>query len=382
MNDLSPDELALLERAASFIDTQVRPRTQAWAAGRGDARDVLPAAAASGLLGVQVPPALGGAGLSFGCKSQLAERLAAVDFGLAMSLINTHNVATHLASAAMPALAQRWVPPLLAGERIGCTALTEPGAGSDFAAIETSAGAPCPAAGGSAAARPGSPMPRSLTSSSSTRRPGPAAVPRALPRSWSTAAQPGFSARAPCDIAAPHSMGIRRLPPRTGITAPTNELLHPPGEAFKAALVSINGARIYVAAMCCGMLGESLRVVVSAYGAQRHTFGLPLQEHQGWRWPPGAGGRSTWKRRRALVEAAGRRLDAGDDVQASAASAKVFATEMAQRHLPALLHAMGAEGLRHDHVLMRHLAAAQTAALVDGSTEMLLERVARGLRPR
>lgn len=40
---------------------------------------------------------------------------------------------------------------------------------------------------------------------------------------------------------------------------------------------------------------------------------------------------------------------------------------------------MGAEGLRQHHPLLRHLAAAQVATLVDGSTEMLLERVARDL---
>jgi alkylation response protein AidB-like acyl-CoA dehydrogenase len=53
---------------------------------------------------------------------------------------------------------------------------------------------------------------------------------------------------------------------------------------------------------------------------------------------------------------------------------------MASRHIGALMHAMGAEGLREEHPFMRHLAAAQVAALVDGSTEMLLERVAKDLR--
>ena len=62
-----------------------------------------------------------------------------------------------------------------------------------------------------------------------------------------------------------------------------------------------------------------------------------------------------------------------------AAQAKVFATRMAGRHIAALMHAMGAEGLRDVHPFLRHLAAAQVATLVDGSTEMLLERVARSL---
>ena len=49
-------------------------------------------------------------------------------------------------------------------------------------------------------------------------------------------------------------------------------------------------------------------------------------------------------------------------------------------HIAALMHAMGAEGLRVQHPLLRHLAAAQVATLTDGSTEMLLDRVAASLR--
>jgi alkylation response protein AidB-like acyl-CoA dehydrogenase len=80
------------------------------------------------------------------------------------------------------------------------------------------------------------------------------------------------------------------------------------------------------------------------------------------------------------VQAAAHCIDSGSDAQVEAARAKVFATRMASRHIGALMHAMGAEGLREEHAFMRHLAAAQVAALVDGSTEMLLERVAKDLR--
>ncbi len=62
-----------------------------------------------------------------------------------------------------------------------------------------------------------------------------------------------------------------------------DELLSPAGEAFKDILRAINGARIYVAAMCCGMVDECLRVA-SAFGEQRQTFGKHLLAHQGWRW--------------------------------------------------------------------------------------------------
>ncbi|MFB0915973.1 MAG: hypothetical protein QMB88_08085, partial [Burkholderiaceae bacterium] len=45
-----------------------------------------------------------------------------------------------------------------------------------------------------------------------------------------------------------------------GYQAHADELLYPPGQAFKAAMNSINGARTYVASMCCAMVAECLRV--------------------------------------------------------------------------------------------------------------------------
>jgi len=59
--------------------------------------------------------------------------------------------------------------------------------------------------------------------------------------------------------------------------------VHPPGQAFKAGLTSIHGARIDVAALCCGM-GVACLQSASDRGSQRRTFGKTLHEHRGWRW--------------------------------------------------------------------------------------------------
>lgn len=140
----------------------------------------------------------------------------------------------------------------------------------------------------------------------------------------------------------------------------------------------VNNARTYVAAMCCGMVAQALDVAY-AYGSQRSTFGKPLLEHQGWRWPL-ADAMTDLTAARGLVQAACDRIDAGEDVPLEAAQAKLFATRMAERHLPRLSHAMGAEGLRKSQPFARHQVAARAANLVDGSTEMLLERVFTGFR--
>ena len=137
MSALTAAEQRAIDAARSFVVAHVLPNVQAWQLGNADSRSVLPEAARAGLLGLEVPVEQGGLGLSFGCKWRVAELLAAADFGVAMSLINTHNVANHLARVAAPEVVHQHVPALLSGERTGCTALTEAGAGSDFSAIAT-----------------------------------------------------------------------------------------------------------------------------------------------------------------------------------------------------------------------------------------------------
>jgi alkylation response protein AidB-like acyl-CoA dehydrogenase len=130
--------------------------------------------------------------------------------------------------------------------------------------------------------------------------------------------------------------------------------------------------------MCCGMVGEALRIV-REYGERRQTFGRPLAEHQGWRWRI-AEAASELAACRLMVDQAAARIDAGVDAQLAAAQAKLLSTRMAERQLPALAQAMGAEGLREHYPFGRHLIGARVAGFVDGSSEMLLERIAVVMR--
>ena len=376
MNVLTTAEQRAIDAAHKFVTAYAKPNAVGWDHGHADTRSLFPEAARAGLLGIEVPLEHGGQGLSFGCKCRVAEILAAADFGLAMAVINSHNVANHLARMAAPGVVRRYVPALLAGERTGCTALTEPGAGSDFSAITT------------AAHRVGDGWQLDgektwivnaahadvMVVYAQTEPDGRAGGIAAF---IVDGTREGFVRSPRLDSGAARAIdaGGFRL---QGYQALADELLHPPGQAFKAALTSINGARIYVAAMCCGMVGECLRVA-SDYGSQRRTFGKTLHEHQGWRWNL-ADVAIDLEAARLLVNAASDCIDNGSDAQTAAARAKVFATRMAGRHIAALMHAMGAEGLREQHPFMRHLAAAQVATLVDGSTEMLLERVAKDIR--
>lgn len=370
------EELALIERTQAFVDTHVAPgATDRARAGHGS-RPLLGHAAQAGLLGLQVPIAMGGLGLGFSCKVRAIERIAAADFGVALAVVNTHNAAEHIARMARDEVARRWVRPLIAGEVVGCTALTEPSAGSDVAAIRTRAerlgsgwrldGEKCWIINARLA---------DVVIVYAQTRPG--AGVNGIAAFVIDAQQPGFQ-RAPGWSVGPVATMDTGGFGLHDYRCDEAQLLAPPGAAFTDIIRSINGARIYVGAACCGMVDTALKLA-AGYGLRRHAFGKNLHGHQGWRWRL-ADAAIDLDAARLLVERAAATVDAGQDAQTDAAKAKVFATRMAQRHLSELLHAMGAAGLDDRHPLLRHLAAAQVAALVDGSTEMLLERIARDVR--
>lgn len=363
------NEAGFLDRVEVFARDKIAPKAAGWdRTGQFDV-EALREAAKLGLLGMETPVSAGGLGLPFRLKAKVAETIAAADFGFAMAVINSQNLTYMLATEA-PHLADRYVPDLLTGARLGSTALTEPQAGSDFAAITTFA----------EKAPDGWVLNGTKAWIVNTAASDVIAV---YAQTMDEAGgggigaflvdgrRAGFQRSAPVSMTSQHSIGAG------GFTlidyhVAEDEMLRAPGHAFKAILHEINGARIYVAAMCCGMVGAALNIA-SDYGRKRQTFGKRLGQHQGWRWTLGEA-EVDLAAARLMVADASALMEAGDP-QFAAARAKIFATKMAERHLPALAQLMGAEGLRDDYPFSRHLIGARVAGFVDGSTEMLLERL-------
>lgn len=334
---------------------------------------VFRAAADLGLTAIQVPRDSGGLGYSYGCKMAVTEAMSTVSMAFAFALVNTHNVAAKLAVDA-PHLAEQWLAALLTTERFGATALTEPGAGSDFSAITTRA------------VRSDDGWTLNGTKTWITN----AIAADAFVTYLQTDPEAGWRGIA-CFLVEADGQGFERAPAldtfgaRTigaggfrldGYRAPDAHCIHPAGEAFKRALGSINGARTYVAAMCCGMVAGALDQVLE-YARQRHTFGTPLIDRQGLRWQL-ADLETDLEAARHLTYHAARAIDAGNDKAAmlAAAHAKKFATRLAERALPQCIQMMGANGLLAEHGLGHHLACARVAGYVDGSTEIQNERIA------
>ena len=130
----------LIARAQDFAIRVIAPNAATW----HETSAPFPPAiiqeyAALGLAALQVTPANGGHGASFHTKLRVAEAIAAHCFPTAFALNNLQGSVTRMEREGSPTQIARYLPSLLTAEIIAAPALSEPGAGSDFAAITTTA---------------------------------------------------------------------------------------------------------------------------------------------------------------------------------------------------------------------------------------------------
>ena len=137
---LTDDErAAILEAVREFAQTRLAPNALDWDRRKHFPRDVLAEAGELGLGGVYVRDDVGGTGLRRTDAAAIFEQLAVGDPAIA-AYISIHNmVAWMIDTNATEAQRQEWLPRLVTMRDLGAYCLTEPGAGSDAAAITTSA---------------------------------------------------------------------------------------------------------------------------------------------------------------------------------------------------------------------------------------------------
>jgi acyl-CoA dehydrogenase len=124
-----------------FIDQEVVPKAQGWEEAGMVPREVLRRMGELGYLGIRYPEAYGGLGLDTLYSAILAEELGRSTFGgFAVTVtVHTDMASPHLANFGTPQQLERWLPPLIRGEKVCAVAVTEPDAGSDVAGLRTRA---------------------------------------------------------------------------------------------------------------------------------------------------------------------------------------------------------------------------------------------------
>jgi citronellyl-CoA dehydrogenase len=125
-----------------FIDDEINPHVDEWEAAEiFPAHEVFKKLGDLGYLGLTKPEAFGGAGLDYSYAVAMAETLGHIQCGgLPMAIgVQTDMATPALARFGSDALRQEFLAPAIAGDMVACIGVSEPGAGSDVAAVKTTA---------------------------------------------------------------------------------------------------------------------------------------------------------------------------------------------------------------------------------------------------
>jgi alkylation response protein AidB-like acyl-CoA dehydrogenase len=137
---LTEEQRLLRKSVREFAECELRPHVMEWDEAQHFPLELLPKLAELGLMGIQFPEQYGGAAMSAVDYCICIEEIARVDPSIALS-VAAHNGlgAAHIAKFASEEQKQQYLVPLAKGEKLAAWGLTEPGSGSDAAAMRTTA---------------------------------------------------------------------------------------------------------------------------------------------------------------------------------------------------------------------------------------------------
>src|SRR5512146_478062 len=322
-----------------------------------------------GILGLPFPVRYGGAGMDYIAWGLACEELEAVDTSLRVVMsVHAGLCGMTIFQWGTEEQKQKFLVPLASGEKFGCGVFTEPGMGSDVAAMRTSA-----KRDGDFYILNGEKMWISLAS---------------LADLALVTVKTGSSARKPSEglssfIVDLHSPGVTRgdihgkLGVRAGSTGwinfqdvrvPADNRLGLEGEGFKITMSAFDHGRYTVAAGATGII-RACRDASVAYAQSRQTFGQAIAEHQLIQEKI-AGMAQDYEIARLLYLQSGWLLNEGKRATLPISYAKKPATEASPQAANAAIQIHGAYGYSDEYDVDRSLRNARGAMIYEGSSEI------------
>ena len=326
-----------------------------------------------GLMGIEVPEELGGAGGSFFDAVLAIEAISMVDPAVAV-LVDVHNtlVINALRRWATPAQQQQWLPKLATGT-VGAYALSEAGSGSDAFALQTRA----------EKTDGGYRLNGRKLWISNGREAGmfitfatldPAAGYRGITAFLVERAAPGFTVGRKED-----KLGIRASSTCELIfdncEVPESTLLGEPGKGYKIAIETLNEGRIGIGAQMLG-LAEGAWGHAVKYAKERRQFGKPIADFQAVQFTI-ANMATEIEAAKLMVYNAARLKDAGQPYVREAAMAKLFASQVAESVASQCVEIFGGNGFVREYPAEKYYRDAKVGKIYEGTSNMQLGTIAK-----
>lgn len=373
LTKLSEEEQLFYSTVQQFAQETIMPVVR----GMDDEQQIAPGLvdklAELGLLGIEVPEALGGAGGTFFDAVLAIEAISEVDPGVAV-LVDVHNTLVVNAIRRWGTEDQRvhWLGKLASGT-VGAYALSEAGAGSDAFALQTRA----------EKVDGGYRLNGRKLWISNAKEAGlflvfatldPAAGYRGITAFFVEKGTAGFTVGRK-----ENKLGIRASSTcellLDGCVVPAANLLGQEGKGYKIAIETLNEGRIGIGAQMLG-LAEGAWAHAAKYAKERKQFGKPIAEFQAVQFSL-AEMATDIEAAKLLVYNAARLKDAGQPYVREAAMCKLFASQVAESVASKCVEVFGGNGFVRDYPAEKFYRDAKIGKIYEGTSNMQLMTIAK-----
>ena len=369
--ELNEEQQLLQASIREFAEEVVRPNAAQIDQTGEFPRGTFAQAGKLGLAGVAVPTEFGGSGMDTVSYAIVIEEIsrACANMGVILS-VNNSLVCDPIEKFGNEDQKKRFLVPLARGERLGCFALTEPDAGSDAGNQKTRAvleGDQYRISGQKVFITCGSNADVCLLFAMTN----PERKIKGISAFLVDAASPGFDrSRHQVKLGVNASGTVEIF--LTDVMVPAADRLGAEGDGFKIAMSTLDGGRIGIAAQAVGIAQEALEAAVS-YAKARKAFGRPIADFQVLRFYL-ADMATEVDAARLLTRKAAAAKDAtrksGGRYSMEAATAKLYAAEMAQRVTTKALQIHGGYGYTKEYPVERNFRDARITEIYEGTSEI------------
>ena len=370
---LSDEEEMFRGAVRDFAEEQVRPLSrQMDEAGTLDP-SLIPRCFELGLMGIEIPERLGGAGGSFFLAALAVEALSRVDPAVAI-LVDVQNTLVNncLLRWANDEQKARYFPKL-ASEWVGAYALSEPGAGSDAFGLETRAerrGDRWVLNGRKLWITNGAEASLYVVFANADPSQGYKGITAFL-------VERGFKGFA---VGKKESkLGIRASSTTELILdeceVPAANVLGEPGKGYKVSIETLNEGRIGIGAQMIGVAAGAL-AAAPGYPTERQQGGKPFADFPGVQFQLAQAATELEAARRMVYNAA-RLKDAGQPFTQQAAMAKLFSSQVAERVTSLCVELLGGYGYTREYPVEKFYRDAKIGTIYEGTSNMQLQTIAK-----
>ena len=378
MIDFEPSESQqkLVAMVRDFCVREVKPHAGEWDRAERFPRETVAQLGELGLLGMAVPEELGGAQLDTVSIAMVVEEIARWDGSLALTVASHNGLGTsHILRFGSDELRRRFIPDIASGKKLAAWGLTEPGSGSDAAAMRTTAvrrGSGWVLNGAKMFITQGSVgevfVVLALTSAQKRQKGISAFV---LERGMT-----GFSQRPLHGKLGMRSSDTAELI-FEDVFVPDENRIGERDQGFVDTLRILDKGRITIGALSVGLARGALEESI-AYAKERKAFGKPIADFQALRWMM-ADMATELEAARLLVYRAAILCDAGRPYTTEASMAKLFASEAACRAAAKGVQIHGGYGFTREFLVERIYRDVKLCTIGEGTSEIQRLVIARDL---